>query len=96
MSEQYSESCCIRADSRTRGIRRVANELADEYGLSVSVDADTYCAGGLIFKDYRTEYNIRFRGEKEKVKAAIESLQRSCMSYNARIHLPISAASGWF
>lgn len=95
MSEMYSESCCIRADSRTRGIKRVANEVADHYGLSVSIDTDTYCVGGWIFKDYRTEYNIRFRGEKANVKKAIEQLQYSCECYNASIHVPVSAASGF-
>lgn len=95
MSEMYSESCCIRADSRTMGIKRVANEVADHYGLFVSIDTDTYCVGGWIFKDYRTEYNIRFGGDKDKVKEAIRQLKYSCQCYNSRIHVPPTAVSGF-
>ena len=58
----YSESCSIEIDSRVRGVKRAINEIADDLGISVSIDTDTYCDGGWIFKTYTTEYNIRLTG----------------------------------
>jgi len=97
MAERYSESCCITTDSRTRGVKRVANEVADRYGLSVSIDTETYQSGGIFFKTYSTEYNIRFSGEKENVEKAIEAMRYSAECYNAELAsiCPPTAASGF-
>ena len=95
MPELYSESCSITVDSRTRGVKSAVYDIADEYELSVTIDSDTYYAGGIIFKRYETEYNIRFRGVKEKVKQAIKALKDQCDEYNQAISMPVSAASGF-
>lgn len=95
MSETYSESCSIEIDSRVRGVKRVVNEVADDLGISVSIDTDTYCNGGFFFKTYTTEYNIRFRGEKEKVKKAIKILEHKCEDFNDEIQLPVTATTGF-
>ena len=91
----YSESCSIEIDSRVHGVKRAVYEIADDFGVNVSIDTDTYCDGGWIFKTYTTEYNIRFSGEKEKVEKAIEQLKDECEDFNAQIHRPVSAASGF-
>lgn len=71
----YSESCSIEIDSRVRGVKRAINEIADDLGISVSIDTDTYCNGGWIFKTYTTEYNIRFSGDKDKVEKPLKNLE---------------------
>ena len=91
----YSESCSIEIDSRVRGVKRAIYEIADDLGISVSIDTDTYCDGGWIFKTYTTEYNIRFTGEKEKVEKAIEMLEDECEDFNSEIHIPVSATTGF-
>ncbi len=91
----YSESCSIEIDSRVHGVKRAINEIADDLGINVSIDTDTYCNGGWIFKTYITEYNIRFTGEKEKVKKAIEMIETECVDFNTRIHRPVSATTGF-
>jgi len=91
----YSESCSIEIDSRVRGVKRAINEIADDLGISVSIDTDTYCDGGWIFKTYTTEYNIRFSGDKDKVEKAIERLNSDCEDFNARIHRPVTATTGF-
>ena len=93
----YSESCSIEVDSRVRGVKRAINEIADDLGISVSIDTDTYCDGGWIFKTYTTEYNIRFTGEKDKVEKAIEMLETECEDFNEEIelHRPVSATTGF-
>lgn len=95
MPELYGERCSITVDSRTRGVKAAVYDLADKYELSVDIDSDTYYAGGIIFKRYETEYNIRFRGVKEKVKQAIKDLEYKCELYNQAIAMPVRATSGF-
>ena len=91
----YSESCSIKIDSRVRGVKRVVNEVADDLGISVSIDTDTYCDGGWFFKTYTTEYNIRFTGDKDKVEEAIKILRTKCEWFNSQIHRPVTATTGF-
>ena len=91
----YSESCSIEIDSRVHGVKRAVYEIADDFGVNVSIDTDTYCNGGWIFKTYTTEYNIRFSGDKDKVEKAIKELKEDCEEFNARIHRPVRATTGF-
>ena len=91
----YSESCSIEVDSRVRGVKRVVNEVADDLGISVSIDTDTYCDGGWFFKTYTTEYNIRFSGDKDKVEKAIKILEQKCEDFNDEIRPPVRATTGF-
>lgn len=91
----YSESCSIEIDSRVRGVKRAVNEIADDLEICVSIDTDTYCTGGWFSKTYITEYNIRFSGDKDKVKEALKRLKTDCENFNSRIHIPVTATTGF-
>ena len=92
--KHYSATCTLKADPRTRGIKKTIYEIAEKFNICASVDSDTYCTGGWIFKEYRTEYTIRFWGDKENVKKALDAVRDSSISYNKKIN-SIEADTEW-